>query len=437
MRNSFIALVAVLSQLSVLSLHAQDSIPRKVTLGEAVEYSVKNQPLIRQSEIDERITEENIRSRLADWYPQVNFGYNLQHNFIVQTNIIGGNPVRLGVENISAFQFNASQTIFNRDVLLASRTRRDVRRQASQNTTSSKIDITVAVSKAFYDVLASRQQVKVSNENIIRVERSLRDARNQYEAGVTDKTDYKRATIALNNARAALKSNQEFLKAKLEYLKAVMGYPEEKQLDIVYDSLQMEKEAIIDTLQPLDYTKRIEFRLLETQRSLLEANLKYNKWSFLPTLIATGAYNFNYLSNEFSKLYNINYPNSFAALTVAFPIFQGGRRVADINAARWQLQRNNFAIVNLKNTVSSEFENAMASYKANLATYFSLRENLDLAQEVYDIIQLQYRSGIKTYLEVINSETDLRTAQINYYNALYNLMASKIDVQRTSGEINY
>jgi len=50
---------------------------------------------------------------------------------------------------------------------------------------------------------------------------------------------------------------------------------------------------------------------------------------------------------------------------------------------------------------------------------------------------LQYRSGIKTYLEVITSETDLRTAQINYYNALYQLLASKIDAEKALGQISY
>ncbi len=35
--------------------------------------------------------------------------------------------------------------------------------------------------------------------------------------------------------------------------------------------------------------------------------------------------------------------------------------------------------------------------KAISANYMALKENLALAREVYDVIQLQYRSGIKTY----------------------------------------
>lgn len=437
MRKILIAAVAVFAQLIVRSQSTQDSLLTEVTLPKAVEYSIKHQPVIQQSLADEQITEANIRNRLSDWYPQVNFNYLLQHNFVVQTNIIGGNPVKLGVDNTSAAQFSVSQTIFNRDVLLASRTKRDVRLQARQNTSNNKISIAVQVSKAFYDVLASIQQVKVSDENIVRIERSLKDAYNQYKAGVTDKTDYKRATIALNNARAAKKTNEELLKAKREYLKSLMGYPEKAELNIVYDSLQMEREAFIDTTETLNYTNRIEYKLLQTQQGLLEANLRYNKWSFLPSLGVNGAYNFNYLNNDFGKLYDRNYPNSFAALTLSLPIFQGGRRKADIQAAQWQVQRNKLEIINFQNSANAEFTAAISNYKGSLANYLSLKENLDLAREVYDVVNLQYRNGIKTYLEVINSETDLRTAQINYYNALYNLLSSKLDVQRALGQINY
>jgi outer membrane protein TolC len=77
----------------------------------------------------------------------------------------------------------------------------------------------------------------------------------------------------------------------------------------------------------------------------------------------------------------------------------------------------------------------LSNYKANLANYLAVKENVILAREVYDVIQLQYRSGIKTYLEVITSETDLRTAQINYFNALYQILSSKIDVLKSLGEL--
>ena len=93
----FTALV-VLSPFLVLA-QTSDSLLQEVTLPNAIAYAIKRQPLIQQSLLDEKITEGKIRSKLADWYPQVNFNYNLQHNFQVQTSIIGGNEVKLGVDN--------------------------------------------------------------------------------------------------------------------------------------------------------------------------------------------------------------------------------------------------------------------------------------------------------------------------------------------------
>ncbi len=416
---------------------AADSILRDVTLQSAVDYAIKRQPLIQQSLLDEQITDARIRSRLADWYPQVNFNYSLQHNFIVQTSVIGGNPVQLGASNVSAAQFGASQYIFNRDLLLAKRTKDDVRLQTRQATSADKIDLAVSVSKSFYDILSTMQQIKVAESNITRIERSLKDAFNQYKAGLVDKIDYKRATITLNNSKASKKSNEQLLIAKLEYLKSLLNYPSTDSLHIVYDSLQMEQEVILDTLQVPDYRSRIEYRQLETQRRLLAANVQYNKWSYLPSVSANAAYNFNFQNNDFIKLYGTNYPNSFANITLGFPIFQGGKRKANTLAAQLELQRNDLDIVNLKNMVNAGYAQALGIYKSNLTNYLALKENVALAKEVYDVIQLQYRSGIKTYLEVITSDTDLRTAQINFYTAMYQLLASKIDVQKALGTINY
>ena len=433
----FFALFFISPIIMLAQADLKDSILQQVTLKNAVDYAIIHQPQIRQSLIDEAILETTIKSKLADWFPQINFNYNLQHNFIVQTTIIGGNPIKLGVNNTSGGLFSFSQAIFNRDVLLANRTKTDVRLQAKQVTSNDKISIAASVSKAFYDVISTEQQINVSATNILRVERSLKDAYNQYKAGIADKIDYKRATISLNNSKAVKKSNEELLKAKVEYLKFLMGYPVSAKLNMVYDSLQMEKEIVLDTLQAADYNARIEYKILSTQRRLLQFNLKYTKWSYLPKVSANGAYNLLFQNNSFGKLYNNNYPNSFAAISLGFPIFQGGKRKSNIQAAELQLKRNELDLESFRNSVNSGYAQAIAIYKSNLENYIALKENIGLAKEVYDIIQLQYRSGIKTYLEVITSETDLRNAEINYYTAMYQLLASKIDVQKALGQLNY
>lgn len=412
-----------------------DSLLQEATLQNVIRYTLKRQPVIEQSLIDEKITNLEIKSRLADWYPQINFNYLYQHNFQVQQTVIGGNVVRLGVNNTSAVQFSGSQIIFDRDVLLAKRSKKDVILQSQQQTINSKIDAVVNVTKAFYAVLATQQQIGVTNQTITRLQKSLNDARAQYDAGLVDKTDYKRATIALNNAIATKKTTEEDLKARTAFLKFLMNYPVSGPLTLLYDSKALDEAIALDTLETINYSKRIEYQILKTRKSLLETNLQYNKWSYLPSLSANGAYNLNFQNDEFSKLYSQQFPNSYAGLTLRFPIFQGGKRKYEVKQAELEITRTDLELINLENSINSEYNDALSAYKSNLVYFFTTKENIAGAQEVYDVIELQYRSGIKAYIEVIAAETELRTAQLNYYNALYLLLSSKIDVQRALGNI--
>jgi outer membrane protein TolC len=291
--------------------------------------------------------------------------------------------------------------------------------------------------KAFYDVLATEQQIKVNEESIIRLQRSQQDAGSRYQAGISDKTDVKRATILLSNAKVSLKSNLELLNYKKAYLKKLMGYPANKDILLQYDTLEMEREIPIDTLQELVYQTHIDYKLLTVQRSLQEANVRYSKWAYLPTLNAYGFYNMNYQNNNFSELYNRTYPYSYVGATLSLPLFQGGKRSSKIQEQELSKQRIDYGVNNLENTLNSEYTRVMASYKINLANYLAQKDNVILAKEVYDVIQLQYVNGLRTYLDVITSESDLNTARINYFNALYQILASKVDVMQTLGQINY
>lgn len=432
-----VSMTLCIAQITNAQNNSVDSALQTATLDNVVQYALAHQPAVQQAQIDEEITNKVIKGKLADWYPQINFNYEYRRFFDLQSSVIGGNVVRFGVNNTSAAQFTATQNIFNRDALLASSTASKVRIYARQNTGRSKIDVVVNVTKAFYDVLATAQQIKVSEESIVRLEKSLQDAHSRYTAGIADKTDYKRATILLSNAKAEFKTNSELLKFKKEYLKTLMGYPLQSELSVQYDTLQMESEVALDTLQQINYTENIDYKILYTQRELQHANVKYSYWALLPSLNAFGAYILNFQNDDFGELYNQRYPYSYVGATLAIPIFQGGKRIAKIQEEKLTRKKLDIGLVDLKNNLNTEYTRALSNYKSNLATYLAQKENVALAKEVYDVIQLQYQNGVRAYLDVTIAESDLRTTRINYFNALYMVLASKMDVQRALGQINY
>lgn len=416
-----------------------DTSLKVVTLKQCVEFALKNQPVVRQAAIDEAINERNINISLSAWLPQVTgsglYDYYFRGSPIVPSSSSNSNTSGR-IDNLSTLGLQANQVIYNNDVLQAAKAAKYSRLYYKQNTTSSQINVVADVSKAFFDVLLSQKQLDILNEDILRLQRSLKDAKSQYNAGVVDKTDYKQATIALNNSLASRKQTQEAIKSKEAYLKQIMGLAAGSELTLAYDSARFETEAIADTNQKLDYNNRIEYQLLQTQKSLQNINVNYYKWGFLPSLSANGVYNLNYFSDSFSRLYNRSYPNAYIGLSLNLPIFQGTKRLQNLSKARLQADRADLDITNARNTISTEYVQALASYKSNYTNLQFLKENVSLAKDVYHVVSLQYREGIKIYLDVIVAQSDLRTAELNYYNALFQVLSSKIDLQKALGTLS-
>lgn len=414
-----------------------DSIAENYTLDECIVYALEHQPSVQQAYLDEAIGEREIKANLSAWLPQVSAQYNASHSFKLQTAAFGDQLINIGRRNNSNILLEAEQTIYSRDVMLAARAAGVTRTQLDQNTEENKINTVVNVSKAFYDILLTREQLRILAENIVRQEKQYKDAMSQYQSGLVDKTDYQRASITLANTRADQKRTQEFLKAKYAFLKELMGYPVDADLTLSYDKQSMEQDVLLDTTQTVAYASRIEYQQLQTQQQLLQLNTSYHKWGFLPTVSAFANYNWLYLHDEFSQLYDAAYPTSVAGLQVALPIFQGTKRIQNLQIAQLQEDRLQMDIENVKRAINTEYETALANYKSDYNEWLTLRDNMQIAEEVYNTIKLQYDEGIKAYVDLVVAETDLRTAQINYYDALYNVLASKLDYEKALGNIDF
>ena len=89
-----------------------------------------------------------------------------------------------------------------------------------------------------------------------------------------------------------------------------------------------------------------------------------------------------------------------------------------------------------KRVINTQFAQAMAAYKGDLANWTTAQENIGLSKEVYTTVTLQYKEGIKTYLDVITAESDLRTSEITGLDALFSLLSDKMDVLKALGTVN-
>ena len=422
-----------------------DTLSSTVTLSQSITYALTNQSLIKQSLLDEDINKRNIRIALSGWYPQLEIDANVQHflqtpaSYYPNLNNPPSYTPLISLPSTPAYVssgiFSANQTLYNTTLFFAARTSRELRNQASENTENSKINTYVDVTKAFFDVLLTKEQLNVLKEDILRLQKNYKDAYSYYKSGITDKIDYQRTEISLSNSQAQKKSAEEALKAKYSVLKHLMGVAPEKQLTVSYDSSNFENEILFDTTKNLVYNKRIEYQLLQTALNLQNSQISYYKWSFIPTLSAFYDYDPLYQNSNFSDLYNKNYPTSLFGLKLTIPLFQGMNRLENLSKAKLQYQRLQLGMNYLKSEINSEYTLALSGYISNLNELRIAKNNIILAKDIFNTVKLQYDKGIKAYLEVIVSETDLRTAELNYLNLLFEFLTSKMDLEKALGDI--
>lgn len=381
---------------------------------------------------------------ISNFIPQVNLEGNFTHYFELptafQTNTANPEgpllPVHTGVYNELIPEAAVTETFFSPDLLYAASSAHLYVQQAKQGTDSTKIGVIASISKSFYNLLLTLEQINVLKEDTARLGRNLRDTYHQYVGGIVDKTDYKEAAISLNNTLAQLKQANENVVPQYATLKQAIGFEPERQFNIAYDTAQMMQEIAFDTTQVLKYENRIEYQQVETAKKLQEHLVNYYRLDFLPSLSAFYNYNYPYESNSFSNLFTQAYPNSLIGIGIDIPIFTGMRRIENVQKAKLQEQQIDWGEVNLKSNIYTQYTTAMANYKSNLYSLHFDQENVSLGKDVYDVVSLQYKQGIVPYLNVITAETELITAEVNYYNALFEVLSSKIDLEQSMGLIS-
>ncbi|MGO1245376.1 MAG: TolC family protein [Sphingobacterium sp.] len=415
----------------------QRSVPLsdRATLDDLINYALNNKIEIKQAEIDKEIGEREIGSALSGWFPQINATGSYVHNMQIPTTVIDGNSITMGQKNTSGVTFQADQSILSPELFQASRAAKYIREQNNLNLEDTKINTVVDVSKAYYDILTTEESINIVNENIDRLTRQYNEANIRYETGLVDKTDYKRAQISLNNAKAELKTSKEMRNYKYDYLKMLLGMSKVQNISLSFENQSMESNILLDTTELLNIANRVEFKQLNTLKEIQKLNTQYKKWDFLPRLSAYANYNLNYRHDDFGDLYSDNFPSSQVGLSLSVPIFTGNKRIHEIRKSQLQEERIDWDLQNLENQISTEYSLAMAGYRSNMNEWRNAKENMELSEEVYNTIKLQYDAGIKTYLELMTSETDLKTSQLNYLNALYAVLAAKLDIQKALGTV--
>ena len=329
-----------------------------------------------------------------------------------------------------------SQMLFNPSLTIALKARKTLEELAAKSVDLTTQDVKVAVSKAYYNILIAEKQQELIQKNIERLEQMEVETKEIYKAGFAEKIDIDRLTVALNNLKTQNIKIKQMIELAYLSLKFQMGMPLEEQIHLS-DTLTENTMANGLLREELDFGARKEFQLLQIQNKLYSMDVTRYKMGWLPTLNFFG--NYGYTLYNMGRLFapQDNWQKSaMLGLNLNMPLFTGFQRKNQLKQAQFTLEKNKNDLDNLKMALTLEKENARITLRNNLLALENQKDNMQLAEDVYNTARIKYKEGVGSNLEVMDAEAALKEAQTNYFSALYDVMTSKVDLQKALGQIN-
>ena len=417
------------------------------SLQQSVEFAVKNNANFLNAELDAKSAHHKKMEITGLAFPQISASGDVKNYLDLPTSLLPGEffgappgtyiPVKFGTKYNATAGVNASQILFNADVLMGIRASREFINLSTINVNRNKAEIISGVSKAYYTALINKKRVQLIDANIIKLKKIFDDTKALNEQGYVELIDVERLEVNYNNLVTEREKISKLVELSVHMLKFQMGYKISESIELT-DSLNVEgAEENILSATKIDINKRPEYQMLQSQQKMLDLDVKRNKFGYLPSIVAYGAYQYNAQRQDFD-LFDTNLPWFKIALiggTINLNIFDGLQRHHKIQQAKIAAQKNMNNMKNLELAAELEATAAAIAYSNAYSSLQTQKKNMVLAEHIYDSAQKKFANGVGNNLEILNAETSMKEAQTNYLNAAYELLISKTDYLKATGNL--
>lgn len=465
-RNSImkIKIILVLMLPAVSYVNAQKT--NEFTVQQAVDYALKNAVQVRNALIDLKIQQQTNREITASAFPQISGTVSTNYfpnvavqsfpnfiaagtygvlekegvkdgngNAILSPNDFGLIQAQFGTKYTANAGLDISQLLFDGQVFVGLQARKAALQFYAKQAEVTQQMIKINVEKIYYQLVVGRQQLTSVDANISRFTKLLNDTKEIYKQGFAEKLDVDKVSVQLNNLLTEKIKTQNQLDAGNAGLKFLMSMPQ-KEILLLTDSLSEDKlkENILD--KDYNYADRKEYQLLQLGKKLNEYNVKRYKLSYLPTLAAFGNYYKNAQRNKFNFFNNGTwFTSSLAGVKLSVPIFDGFAKAARVSKAKLELEKTNNNLEQFKSSIDNDVEQATLKITSSILTMDAQKQNMQLAEKVYNTTKIKYDQGLGSNQEIYTSQSELKVAQNNYYSALYDAIIAKIDYLAAIGKL--
>ncbi|MAQ22348.1 MAG: hypothetical protein CMB87_04195 [Flammeovirgaceae bacterium] len=443
MKNIFFVL------LLVLNINSLKSQTLKLTLEESINFAIENNENLKNSYLEEKISKAITKEYLSIGLPQINFDGGVKYNHEVQKSLIDisrfmpGVPegteqeVQFGQTYDGRMDLFLNQMIFNGSYFVGLSAAKELVNLSEKLTKRDIIDINESVQKAFYTVLNTKKRIELVDINISRLSTLLNQTQKLFENGFVEKLDVDRIRVSYNNLKSEKIKADRLYQLSKEVFNFQIGVPVGTDIQLVGELTEDLVSSFNYSLKDFDYSKRIEYSILQTDKNLKFYDLKNNRSQYLPQVYANYNYGYNTSSSDYNVFFDSNRWKSFGTLgfKVIVPIFDGFLKRSKINQSKYKIEQVENQILFLERSINLQVNQSILSYENTKETILVSKQNLDLAEDVYKATELKFKEGVGSNLELIDSNNSLKIAQNQYYNSLYESVIASIEIKKTLGTL--
>jgi len=421
----------------------QSERPYSFTLEEAVTFALDSNYMAINARRDIARAVKQKWETTATGLPQLDAAIGYQNNLkqpvvLIPGEIAGGEagsfvPVVFGTEQNANAVATLNQLIFDGSYLVglqAARAFLDYSQNASEKT---QLEVRKGVINAYCSVLLARELVDIFNKNVVNLQKNLDETRAVYENGLTEEEDVEQLEITLLELTTQLDNAQRSEEIAQQMFNIALGIDintpvqltqnlddlAEANIDLAFMETNLEIEENIDY--------KIAFNLTE-QRSL---ELKLEKSRYLPKLTAFLNYATQANANEFAFFDSDLrwFQSSLLGVNMNIPVFSSGLRSARTQQARIALDQAETQLEQTKQEVRLQYDTALSTYQFTVDKYVNSKKYLALSERIERKNQIKFTEGIATSFELRQAQTQLYTAQQEYFQSMLNLINAKTELE--------
>lgn len=372
------------------------------------------------------------RIKRSDLFPKANANGGITYNTSSDESSSTGRSV-----NSRAYNANIGLSSYEIDLFGRVRSNNDAALNEYLSTEAAKetVEITLIAetANAYLQLLTDQKLLALTEKTLEAQKNTLSIVSQSQTKGIGTKQDVARAQTAVESAQVNYHQFQRFVEQDKNALIVLMG--------IAYDETLIPENALEDIALVSDINEglpaetlisRPDIRQAELVLMARNADIGAARAAFFPRISLTGTY--GYASQHLSDLL---VSGAFGAWTfvpqITLPIFQAGENQANLDLAKI---RKDKAIISYEKTIEnafSEVADELAARETLVKQLKAQRRLVEAAQKVYDISQARYKSGVDSFLSVLDAQRELYTHQQNEIKTEQQRLANQVNLYKVLG----